>query len=327
MTWAGTYLNPWRGGLAERLHYAATSMSDIRIAHWSLWIGLMAAGLAAIWRRYGRGKAVALGMPFVLVTVASALEKYPITERVLVFLAPLTMLVSAVAIFSFLDVVATRLPAAGRFAGLLAAGSGALLMARELRWDAAPFLAKAGLAHPAAVAVNRDLIRVIESQRRNEPVYVLARAVPSWLFYTTDFRSGDLDRLRRVEPFWHWGGAVFGDAPPRGDIVRNEGDEMVFRSATHWDVIGMGSGMQHVEPHRWLRPAPNQGWAANEVRRMRRAANPRIWIYASECHLQEIQALQRELGLSGARIHHHQAGHNAEIWHVSFADEPAVAPA
>ena len=96
--WEGTYLRLDAPDLGRRLARAGSAMfiRPFPAVPFSVPAGLAAAlfglGAVGLWWRAGRSRAALVVVPFGAVVAASALGKYPVAERLFVFLAPLACL-------------------------------------------------------------------------------------------------------------------------------------------------------------------------------------------------------------------------------------------
>jgi dolichyl-phosphate-mannose-protein mannosyltransferase len=233
----------------------------------------LAGGLIAIARRAGSAIAVLVALPLVLVTAASALRRYPLgVPRMMVFAAPLLILMAAGA----LSWIAARARPHARPALLVAAGLLAL----------AP-LARARLAEAKDPPQGEDARTLVAAFRERpasgEAVYVAARGMPSWLFYTTNWLKPDRNRLDFYARAAS-NGPSFENMPSRGRPVVDEGSDLVYHVRGRQELLGIASGRQWRWPS-YVKAKVDEGWAANEARRIARAADPCTWMYFT--HLSE----------------------------------------
>ena len=223
-------------------------------------------GLIVVGRRHGTWAAVLLAGPLVAVTAASVLRRYPLgVPRLMVFASPLLVWMAAAAVAGAADLLRARWRTA----------AGAVMVALVC----AP-MAKAALANlrdpwrgedaPALVAAFRG------RPRTGEPVYVGARGIPSWVFYTTNWTAPSAERLA----FYARAGSdgpSFENGPPRLRYVHDEGADLVFPFHDRREILGLYSGRQWRWPD--YRGTPDPGWAENEAARIVREANPCAWLY------------------------------------------------
>jgi hypothetical protein len=175
---------------------------------------------------------------------------------------------------------------------LMAAGAaaGAARALRPFVWP--PLLAAAGLLclGPLAAARVRDArdppqgedARTLVAAYRDrplrlEPIYVAARGIPSWVFYTTNWENPDRRRLE-FYALAASDGPAFENAPPRGRPVAHEGFDLVYTYRGHAELLGLATGRQWRWPS-YVSPALDEGWAANEADRIAAAADPCAWMY------------------------------------------------
>jgi hypothetical protein len=246
-----------------------------RLPVWALWAtaAVLVTGLVVIVRRAGSAAGLLVALPLVLVTIASALRRYPLgVPRMMVFAAPLLILMAAGA----LSWLASRLRPQARPVFLVAAGLLCLFPLATAR------IAEA--KDPPAGEDARTLVAAFrERPASGEAVYVAARGIPSWVFYTTNWEKPDRDRLDFYARAASQGPA-FENAPSRGRKVVDEGSDLVYQVRGRQELLGIASGRQWRWPS-YVTPAVDEGWAANEARRIARSADPCTWMYFT--HLSE----------------------------------------
>src|SRR4029079_3753355 len=113
-----------------------------------------------------------------------------------------------------------------------------------------------------------------ERPASGEAVYVAARGMPSWLFYTTNWEKPDRARLA----FYARGareGPTFEEPGPR------PADEaLVYHVRSQRpELLGLATaGREWRWPNSWI-ASPDDDWAAHEARRIATAADPCTWMY------------------------------------------------
>lgn len=240
------------------------------------WVVAVAAVAAlGLWRVASRRGVfgLLLAAPFVLAVVASMLARYPLgVPRLMVFSSPLLAILAGSAVGSIVERRRDRM-------GWAAFG---VLLAASLAPSARDCLAEA--RRPFRGEDARELVAEYKKARRGEqePVYVAARGLPSWVFYSTNWENVVPDRLR----FYAWAGSAgpsFENAPTRGRPVRDEGFDLVYEYRGRREILGLATGRQWRWPD-YTKDGPDDGWAQNEARRIRREAvrntsNPCAWLY------------------------------------------------
>lgn len=265
--------------------------------------GLATLGLNEARRRLGVWAAWLLAVPFVLAATASALHRYPFgVPRLMVFAVPLLLLMLAGAGAWLARRLENRVPAPV----LVVVGFAAL--GPTLRDDIA------GLRHPFEGEDTRALVAQWREARRGEqePIYVGAKAIPAWLFYTINWEAPRRDRL----DFYALAathGLAFENRPSRSHAVTDEGSDLVFESRGRREILGIATGREWRWPD-YRRPGPDPGWAENEARRIHREAvlnphNPCAWILFTRLSERANRPLTWALrdGYSGVREHWFQA--------------------
>lgn len=254
-----------------------------------LTLATMILGAAALFRRGGMPVLALVVAPLAATLAASALELYPVGARQLLFAAPLLLTLTGAGAAS-----AARVLPQGAFAASLAIGLALFPAARETIERA---------VQPPLWEHARPLVTELLSRRKpEEPIYVLARAAPSWLFYSMDWRKPDLERAAWFARTITSGGPAFENAPSRGRRVTKEGRELArpFRGAP--ELIGIATGMETRHGLGVQRAEPDPGWVENEVQRIREAAHPAVWIFFSQAQDASILALFGALRAAGTDV-------------------------
>jgi hypothetical protein len=220
----------------------------------------------------GLGAGVLIFGPLALAVAASGLRRYPVgVPRLMVFWVPLLIVATAA------GAAAVSRLAGGRLRGVAAAALAVLILGVPLASSVAE------CRNPYRGEDARTLLAEYRSQRRGEePVYVSAKGIPSWLFYTTNWENPDRERLGYYARA-AGSGPSFENAPPRGHPVVDEGRDLVFRRRGRMELLGIATGRQWRWPS--YAGAIDPGWAANEARRVvaaireNPAGNPCAWLY------------------------------------------------
>jgi hypothetical protein len=230
----------------------------------------LGAGLIVLWRRNGRATGVLVALPIVLVVAASALRRYPLgVPRMMVFAAPLWILMAAGA----LSPIVSRLRAHARPYFLAAAGLLCLTPLVKARVREAQ--------DPPRGEDARSLVAAFrERPAPGEAVYVAARGIPSWLFYTTNWQKPDRARLAfyaRAVPTY--------ETPERGLAVVDEDSLVYYVRGRRPELLGIATAGREWRWPNFVSGNVDDRWAAHEARRIARAADPCTWMYFT--HLSE----------------------------------------
>jgi hypothetical protein len=281
------------------------------------WDGDLAPALIAVvlavcgvWSvaRKNAALAVLVAGPAALGALASVTELYPMSDRLAFFAAPLVILASAKCVGGAVS-MATRRAGSERAAqlGLL---SVAVVVAAWVGSDSWRLVRAPGSLEPT-----RELFRTIraEGSREGVPVYVFSRAAPAWLYATTDWSApiaGRYELYRRTtgdtdhEAHENFARTV--------EVTPLAGEGLEFRSEGSVEIIGLATGVRYRVAGPMSREAPPAGWAAEEARRIRAAANPVAWIVASHffegISRDELRPLVDELRHGGARVSDERRG-------------------
>lgn len=269
--WAWSFLAPGTPSLVDRLPLIARETlfpffigsRPHTIVVIVVLLALCGAGSVGLRRRWGLWATVLAVGAVVAVLVASTVRGYPIAARLMIFAAPLLMLVMAEGVVTGIGWL--RRPAAA---------------------SAAWVVVVAWLALMAEAAVTRrrpapDLPLLVRLLRRaspaETPVYVVANALPMWAFYTTDWAAPDTARLHWLARLAGPGGPAFHNAPVRGRVRADE-TPLVGRWSTRAEIIGLATGMQVRDLAGLSRSRPDSGWVEDEVARIVAAGDHDVWV-------------------------------------------------
>ncbi len=248
-------------------------------------VGLCALGCRRVLRTRGETACWWLAGPTLLTLAASVLGLFPLSPRLSLYLLP-----------GFIVLFVAGL------SELLAHGSLAHLPRRLAVAGAVLVLPLAAMAIARTFTLEpsghfeRLVHELGERRAPGEPVYIFARSLPAWIYYTTDWSDPDTTRLRFLTTAAHSTGRAFENAPSRGR-VREEEAPAITSPAAPGELLGLPSGMEWREVQEHVRAEPDSGWVEVERRRIEAAANPGVWIlatafYAAETEL--FEALERD---------------------------------
>jgi hypothetical protein len=259
-------------------------------------VTLAVLGLRQIGRNSGWVGLALCGGPVVMVAVASVLGFYPLNVRLMLFAIPLYHLCLSGGILRLAASLGTGLEAVGQLA------LGLLLLLPQLRLAA--FTATTDLGS----APMRQAVGYLRGHRRSEPVYVFARSIPEWAFYTTSWSAPNEARLRWLLRMSRSGGAAFENAPSRpGAVGATEGSQLQRVSPDGLELLGLPSGMEWVALDRVQATAPDPGWVGREASRVQAVAAPGVWVLMSTYYPSERQLFDTLVARRG-RITYSQTG-------------------
>lgn len=136
-----------------------------------------------------------------------------------------------------------------------------------------------------------------ERRRTGEPVYIFARSLPAWIYYSTDWAHPDTARLRFLIGRAGSEGGAFENARSRGLVRPEEARALDSSAAAPGELLGLPSGMEWREVQEHVRAEPDSGWVEVERRRIETAAAPGVWVLASAYYARERElfaALERD---------------------------------
>jgi len=231
----------------------------------------LAAGLIVLARRNGRAIGVLVALPIVLVVAASALRRYPLgVPRMMVFAAPLWILMASGA----LSAIVSRLRPHARPSFLAAAGLLCLTPLVKARVREAQ--------DPPPGEDARTLVAAFrERPASGEAVYVAARGIPSWVFYTTNWEKPDRARLAFYARVAREGPSF--ETPGRGRPA--DEDLVYYVRGRRPELLGIATAGREWRWPNFVSGNLDDRWAAHEARRIARAADPCTWMYFT--HLSE----------------------------------------
>ncbi len=270
--WEGSFLTPGSPHLLVRTQAALLEWARVVDPGWALFglsaltLALVVLGAVTLWRRRQEPYALLLVAPGIAAFAASALGLYPLASRLLLFAAPLFIMLMAVGVMW----------AAGRV--------NALIPPVRQRWVAALLVLPTVTTVLASLYYDRDqqirpLVQTLKGRwRTGEAVYVFHRIVPAWLFYSTDWTRPNLEQLAWAMRISGPGGLGHENAPSRGPRHSGEGRHLVYQIDGHPVLLGTSSGIQGRPVFGQALDKPDSGWAANEARRIRDAASSPIWL-------------------------------------------------
>ncbi|HEY7634510.1 MAG TPA: glycosyltransferase family 39 protein [Gemmatimonadales bacterium] len=279
--WEATFLRPGTPAWGHRLGLGAQEA----VCSLNCWRGLLnlaplygllvVLGLWVLFRRQGPAFAALLILPLLLAFAASFAGRYPIATRLLLYAAPLVVLLVAVGL------VASATWFAGRLRWL------------QPRWVLAIFLLPSvvlttslAIDPPQETGFSKEEIRSlaaqVEGRSAGEPVYVYHRATPAWVFYTTDWRAPDTARLGWVSRVAGPDGLGFVNGRSRGPRRAEDGDSLSRDYRGRLELLGTYSGSQGRQWQAYVPPHPDPGWAEAEAERMRRVGKSGLWIVLTD---------------------------------------------
>ena len=281
--------------------------SDIPALILALTILVAGIGVVVLHYRHGWRWTCLCLSPFLVVTAAAVLRKYPPVERLLLFLTPLLAITTAAA----LEFLVSRIARKKQVLGIALAGC--LFLSIALRTDAQNVLRP----HGEGAEVRPMLSQYDTDRSPGDPVYIYARAVPIWAFYTTDWSQPDRPRLDSLLALAQRLGPNSGNSPSRGRPVQHEGFDLVVRTSDHNELVGTPSGIEILYRGSGRR-TPDPGWADNEVTRMRAAGGQRLWVVLTH-HSTEVETdLQAAILRVGGSIAEDWREWAARLWQVRF---------
>jgi len=291
--WAWSFLSPGSPSLVDRLPLIARETlfpffigsRPHTVAVIVVALALCGVGAVGLSRRLGRWAMVLVAGPVVAALAASTVHGYPIAARLMLYAAPLLMLMLAEGVVR--GIAWLRRPGAARAAWVVV-----------LAWLAVVAEAAATRRRPAP-----DVPSLVQLLRRAPPpatpVYVLANALPMWAFYSTDWAAPDTSRLQWLARLAGPGGPAFHNAPARGRPRADETTTLVGHWGARTEIIGLATGMQKRDLAGLARSRPDSGWVEEEVARIAAGGDHEVWLVLAFAFSREADELLA--GLEAAR--------------------------
>ena len=281
---------------------------------WPMLLFLAVIGLVALFRRRGPEYAIFLAGPILAVFAASMLGRYPLATRLLLFSAPLLVTLVAAGGVTIATRVERTWPGIRARWILLLLVYPSLVLAVTLAFAPSPDWGFRGTEV-------QPLANLFRHRSGGEPIYVFPRAVPAWVFHTTDWSAPDTSRLGWVAENAGPGGLGFINGASRGRRALGEGADLVHLYAGVKELYGTSTGTQ-VRRGRLSSFEPDSGWAESEAWRIRSAARPYIWmIMADYTHgpLDEGAILMKAVFAAGGEVVFRRAAADAVLFRVRFS--------
>jgi len=259
--WAATFLGLDTPGFSARLWRALHSEifpilvgTPIPVISTVAFSVLAGAGLFSL-RRLGQGwKLILAAAPVGAAVMASALHRYPMATRTLLFTTPLLIVV----LVAGLRWVVALLPRPVATWAFRIVGGGWVATAAVI-----------AVTKPEYAPDARRLVREFELGRgADDPVYVFAGA-PTWTFYTTDWAAPDTGRLRQLADASQASQPLL--AAPR--------DDLAIPYQGRCEIIGDPTGMQIRYWTGLTASQPDSGWAEHEAARIHAESRTDVWLF------------------------------------------------
>jgi hypothetical protein len=262
------------------LHNDVTLPAFKLVAICLLLLGL--SGVIWFFRRRDVTMLALLGGPLCLVVIASILERWPIADRLLLFTLPSVILLLSAGV---------ELLRRSR-GGMIAMVAGLAVL----------------LAWPAFVTGQMTFLRRYSGERQAsgfaqhyggpDPVYVSPRALPTWLYYSTDWSAPDIGRLvvaaragspggPSAMPWWR--------SPGNSDSV-----PPAPHQGAHYQELWGAASIRMRTPDDDQHPIP--GWAASEAERIAALGSESVRLFMWGTSRAERQALYRALSARGGSM-------------------------
>ncbi|CAK0743875.1 mannosyltransferase [Gammaproteobacteria bacterium] len=230
--------------------------------------------------------------PILIAFLVSAFGFYPIHARLMLYAAPLFFILSASGLETLLQLVTRLVPrnSAQTFAILL------VIACFSAPATMGSFRYSEGLLKNDP----REAVATWRAQRvPGDAVYITARGVTAWLFYTTDWENPDLERLAWFKKIASAKGPAYENRVSRkGSVLPTESEAFTRTVGDHLELIGTPTGMEWRPIGGFVRSTPDPGWLENEITRLQKAG-PRVWLFSDHDLDQVVLRITDELKCRG----------------------------
>jgi hypothetical protein len=118
---------------------------------------------------------------------------------------------------------------------------------------------------------------------------------------STDWNAPDTVRLRKFSPLW------------------TDAEQMTFTVGRRQELIGIGARIQYARGGMARSLAPDSAWVASESERIKRAAHPLVWLWATEIYPENaIAALLHGIRVRGGRLIFASRVQGGTAWEIEF---------
>jgi|GEM_PF-2533603 len=210
--------------------------------------------------------------PILIALFVSAFGFYPVHARLMLYAAPLFFILSANGLESLIQWITRLVPSAQVSAILL------VIACFSVPATIGSFKYSEGLLKQDP----REAIASWRTQRApGDAVYITARGATAWLFYTTDWKKPDLERLAWFKKIASAEGPAYENRPSRGGSVLAKENQLFTRTVgDHLELIGTPTGMEWRPIGGFVYSIPDPGWLENEITRLQKAGH-RVWLFSN----------------------------------------------
>jgi hypothetical protein len=274
--WKEAFLMPGTPGLTLRV-WSGVRESLLPVVDWMAllpWGGLLllllilVLGAVRIGARQGVALPVMLAAPMLAAFLASALGRYPIGARLMLFASPLLICLAAAGVVGGAEWIGRGSAAARRVAAV-----GFLIPSIAIAIGVT-------LSHPRSEEMRPIVAALGSPDRATEPAYVFYRGIPAWAFYTTDWDAPDTLRVDRIAREAGPGGRSHENGASRGARPPHEAAGLIEVVGRRTELLGLSSGVRGRHGLGYEPASPDPNWAANEATRIRAWAGTgaAIWV-------------------------------------------------
>jgi hypothetical protein len=251
--------------------------------------------------------------PVVLAITASLMGKWPLGTRLMLFSAPLVLIILSKGLDGLL-------PPSGATRRIAVSVVLVVLLLPALRYDV--YL----IRHPA-VTDNREMIRYVVGTAGADTVYIYSagpNGALEWLLYSENWRQPD---WRRIDAWLEF--AKFLEDSPWNSVYKDAygrvKPDLVYHTGTRREVIGVDSGAWG-DATGYHGRAPSAGWADSEADRILSTRPRRVFIFAPHYRQPPVAELFASLQRRGMQLAGKREGVTRLYIFVAPDASPADAP-
>ena len=176
--------------------------------------------------------------------------------------------------------------------------------------------------HPSFEQIAGSVKYALAHSRPGDTLYIYARGLAGWIYYTTDWRTPDREVLN-----WSWDrlrelGPNSGNLPSRGTPVSHEGEAWQRAWKGRTELIGIPEGIRRTnKPNPAATSSSNQpdaGWTLNEWERCARSGG-RVVVVGISAGNRGLPDLLNEFEHRGARTLSEYAAETSRVVVFEFA--------
>jgi hypothetical protein len=261
---------------------------------------LFGGGVLYLWNRHGKPAVVLFTAPALAVLAAASIDKWVLTPRLMLFMAPLTIVVLSMGA----SLACNRIGPRSRTQAFL-------LLVLALLLSPVKYAAWL-ILHPQQDTIREEVRDAMAKTKPGDLIYLYAGAIPGWIFYSEDWSAPDWARVRALCGAMERIGPNPGNNASREHPVEHEGFDLNFPFRGRQVLFGISSGAQgNSTGYHGERPDP--GWAGNEADRILAIPPWTVLVLVSQLRAPVVEELFTSLQARGGWLV--ESGGAVSRWH------------